>query len=79
MVQLTEPHADELVQRLQLVLYRRAVLVDCDAEFASDMVDRLLSDGPGLSLDAGQWARIERILGRPGDPAESDALVEALP
>ena len=76
MVQLTEPHAEELVERLQLVLYRRAVLDECDASFASDLVDRLVSAGPGTSLDVAQWARIERILGRAGDPAEADALVE---
>ena len=74
MVQLTEPHADELVQRLQLVLYRRAVLDDGDAGFASDLVDRLLSGGAGIVLDVGQWAQIERILGRAGDPAEADAV-----
>ncbi len=79
MVQLTEPHVGELVQRLQLILYRRAVLDERDATFASDLVDRLLSGGPGISLDVGQWARIERILGRTADPAEADALVETLP
>ena len=79
MVQLTEPHAEELVQRLQLTLYRRAVLDDRDADFASDLVDRLLSDGPDVSLDVDQWAQIERILGRTADPVEADALVETLP
>ncbi len=79
MVHLTEPHAEELVQRLQLVLYRRAVLDEHDADFASDLVDRLLSDGPEVSLDVGQWAQIERILGRTADPVEADELVEALP
>ena len=78
MVHLTEPHVEELVQRLQLVLYRRAVLDECDASFASDLVDRLLSDGPGTALDAGQWEQIERILGRTGDPVEADTLVETL-
>jgi hypothetical protein len=75
-VQLTEPHAEELMQRLQLVLYRRAVLDERDAGFASDLVDRLLSGGPGIVLGVEQWARIERILGRAGDPAEADVLVE---
>ncbi len=79
MVHLTEPHAEELVQRLQLVLYRRAVLDEHDADLASDLVDRLLSDGPEVSLDVGQWAQIERILGRTADPVEADELVEALP
>lgn len=78
MVQLTDSHVEELVQRLQLVLYRRAVLDDGDSHFASDLVDRLVSVGPGASLDVGQWARLERILGRPGDPAEADALMEVL-
>ena len=78
MVQLTEPHAEELVQRLQLVLYRRAVLDECDASFASDLVDRLVSAGPDTSLDVAQWARIERILGRAADPVEADGLVEML-
>ena len=78
MLHLTEPHAEELVQRLQLMLYRRAVLDERDAHFASDLVDRLLDDGAGISLDVGQWARVERILARPGDPAEADALVETL-
>jgi hypothetical protein len=78
-VQLTKPHAEELVRRLQLVLYRRAVLDERDADFASDVMDQLLSDGPGVSLDVGQWARIERILGRTADPVETDALVETLP
>ena len=77
MVSLTEQHAEELVQRLQLLLYRRAVLDEHEAGFASDLVDRLLNGGPGTSLDVGQWARIERILGRPGDPAEADVPVEA--
>jgi hypothetical protein len=75
-VQLTEPHAEELVQRLQLVLYRRAVLDERDSGFASDLVDRLLSGGPGIVLGVEQWARIERILGRAGDPSEADAIVE---
>ena len=79
MVRLTEPHAEELVQRLQLLLYRRAVLDGGDADFASEVVDRLLDRGPGIVLDVAQWARIERILGRPADPAETDALVEAAP
>ncbi len=79
MVHLTEPHAEELVQRLQLGLYRRAVLDEHDADLASDLVDRLLSDGPEVSLDVGQWAQIERILGRTADPVEADELVEALP
>ena len=79
MIQLTEPHAEELVQRLQLFLYRRAVLDERDACFASELVDRLLSDGPGTSLDVGQWERIERILGRVADPVEADTLVETLP
>ena len=48
MVRLTEPHAVELVQRLQLVLYRRAVLDDCDAGFASELVERLLRGGTGI-------------------------------
>ena len=65
MVELTEPHAEELVQRLQLLLYRRAVLDERDAGFASELVDRLLSGGPGIVLDVAQWARLERILGRP--------------
>ncbi len=76
MVELSEPHVDELVRRLQLVLYRRAVLDARDADFASDLVDRLLSDGPDVALDAGQWAQIERILGRTADPVEADALAE---
>ncbi len=78
MVHLTEPHVEELVQRLQLVLYRRAVLDQRDACFASDLVDRLLSDGPGTALDAGQWEQIERILGRTADLVEADTLVETL-
>lgn len=78
MVELTEPHAEELLQRLQLVLYRRAVLDERDADFASDLVDRLLSDGPEVALDVGQWAEIERILGRTADPVEADALAETL-
>ena len=78
MAQLAEPHVDELVRRLQLVLYRRAVLDAPDADFASELVDRLLTSGPGIALDAGQWARIERILGRTADPVEADALVETL-
>ena len=78
MFDLTAPHAEELAQRLQLVLYRRAVLDECDAHFASDLVDRLLSGGPGISLDVGQWARVERILGRAADPVEADDLVAAL-
>ena len=57
---------------------RRAVLDAPDADFASELVDRLLTSGPGIALDAGQWARIERILGRTADPVEADALVEAL-
>jgi hypothetical protein len=73
-VELTEPHAEELVQRLQLLLYRRAVLDERDAGFASELVDRLLSGGPGIVLDVAQWARLERILGRPSDPVEADAL-----
>ncbi len=56
MVELTEPHAEELLQRLQMVLYRRAVLDEGDAGFASDLVDRLLSDGHEVALDADQWA-----------------------
>ena len=78
MVQLTEPHAEELVQRLQRLLYRRAVLDGDDAGFASGLVDRLLIGGPGIVLDVAQWARIERILGRTGDPVEADAFAEAL-
>jgi hypothetical protein len=79
--QLTEPHAEELVQRLQLLLYRRATLDERDAHFAADLVDRLVGGGSGISLDVGQWARVERILGRASVPAEvdRDALVETLP
>jgi hypothetical protein len=76
-VRLTEPHAEELVQRLQLLLYRRAMLDGSDADFASEVVDRLLSGGTGIVLDVAQWARIERILGRAGDPAEADAFEAA--
>jgi hypothetical protein len=78
-VRLTEPHAEELVQRLQLLLYRRAMLDGGDADFACEVVDRLLSGGTGIVLDVAQWARIERILGRAGDPAEADAFEEAAP
>ncbi len=78
MVQLTQPHVEELVQRLQMVLYRRAVLDERDTEFASDLVDRLLSGGPEIALDVGQWAQIERILGRTADPVEADTLADAL-
>jgi hypothetical protein len=77
-VRLTEPHAEELVQRLQLLLYRRAVLDGSDADFAAEIVDRLLSGGTGIVFDVLHWARIERILGHLGDPAEADALLEAL-
>ena len=79
MVELTEAHAEELLQRLQLVLYRRVVLDERDADFASDLVDRLLSDGPGIALDVGQWAEIERVLGRTADPIEADDLAETSP
>jgi hypothetical protein len=78
LVQLTEPQGDELVQRLQPVLYRRAVLDDADVHFASDLVERPVSSGPGTALDVGQWARLERILCGPGDPAEADVPVESL-
>ena len=64
---LSEPHTEELVQRLQLLLYRRAVLDARDAHFASELVDRLPSGGPGTVLDAARWTRIEGLLGRPGD------------
>ncbi len=49
-----------------------------DACFVSGLVDRLLIDGPGTALDAGQWEQIERILGRTADPVEADTLVETL-
>ncbi len=78
MVGLSEPHVEELMQRLQLFLYRRAVLDERDVDFATDLVDRLLDEGPEIALDAGQWAQIERILGRTADPAEVDALAETL-
>lgn len=78
MFDLTERHTEELVQRLQLVLYRRAVLDECDASFASDLVDRLVGAGQGTALDTAQWARVERILGRAADPVEADALVETV-
>jgi hypothetical protein len=78
MSHLSQPHVEELVRRLQLVLYRRAVLDDCDADFASNLVDRLVSAGPGVALDVAQWMRVERILGRSADPLETDALVETL-
>ncbi len=78
MVELSEPHVEELMQRLQLFLYRRAVLDERDVDFATDLVDRLLDEGPEIALDAGQWAQIERILGRTADPAEVDALAETL-
>ena len=77
MVELNERHVEELVQRLQLFLYRRAVLDDRDAGFASGLVDRLLEDGTRIALDAGQWAEIERILGRTADPVEADRPAEA--
>jgi hypothetical protein len=78
MSHLTQPHVEELVRRLQLVLYRRTVLDECDADFASRLVDHLVSAGPGISLDVAQWARVERILGRAADPVEADALVETV-
>jgi len=61
-----------------MFLHRRAVLDGRDADFASGSVERLLARGPETALDTGQWAQIERILGRAADPAEADALAEAL-
>lgn len=72
MIDLTNSHVEELLQRLQLVLYRRAALDKEDAFFASALVERLVGEGPGIVLDVRQWARIERLLGSPGDPAEAD-------
>ena len=62
----------------QVRTVRRAVLDQPDTDFASELVDRLLTSGPAIALDAGQWARIERFLGRTADPAEADALAETL-